>query len=321
MATTSRPSAQQRRHDFARRADPFADIALRLTGRRPAAARRVGRVRPRARRQLQLATGEPLAAVGAVQRGVRVVPAGGVECTREEPFGAVCSSPHWASVRSTGLRPIPLGTEARREEAPCAIDPDDQKVAGGDSCLLAMQQSWATAWRVRSLLVRTNTSSCRLATCGETLAAPLLSGRLHWPGALPAPDDRRASTLRLSRCPLRPNCERLDGASGSTTAVATSQLRGRRRSQRHRRGRPEPWCALQTVDSYAQEGATFEASADRDVLRRVASRPSAVREPALLPAVEKEACTSSTPDGCSPMAPMSSSPNCRRVPRPGIRGL
>jgi hypothetical protein len=183
MATTSRPSAQQRRHDFARRADPFADIALRLTGRRPAAARRVGRVRPRARRQLQLATGEPLAAVGAVQRGVRAVPAGGVECTREEPFGAVCSSPHWASVRSTGLRPIPLGTEARREEAPCAIDPDDQKVAGGDSCLLAMQQSWATAWRVRSLLVRTKPSSGRHATRSETPAAALICGRLHRPGA------------------------------------------------------------------------------------------------------------------------------------------
>lgn len=103
------------------------------------------------------------------------------------------------------------------------------------------------------MLPWTNTSSCRLATCVETLAAPLLSGRFTGWEHSPAPDDRRASTLRLSRRPLRPKCERLDGASGSTTAVATSQLPGRRRSQQHRRNRPEPRCALQTVDGHVEE--------------------------------------------------------------------
>src|SRR5215211_7589439 len=55
---------------------------------------------------------------------------------------------------------------------------------------------------------------------GEMPAAPLISVRLHRPGAHVRLGDRQASTLTLSTGPLR-SCERLDDATGSPIGVAT----------------------------------------------------------------------------------------------------
>jgi hypothetical protein len=48
------------------------------------------------------------------------------------------------------------GASADALHAPAA---DGQGSAGGDACFLAKEQSWRTAWRTRSLLGRTTTSS------------------------------------------------------------------------------------------------------------------------------------------------------------------
>jgi hypothetical protein len=64
-------------------------------------------------------------------------------------------------------KPIPLRDPAPalrpdagvRKRSPQPVAPDDDQERWGDSCFLAKEQSWRTAWRARSLLSRTTRGS------------------------------------------------------------------------------------------------------------------------------------------------------------------
>ena len=69
----------------------------------------------------------------------------------------------------------------------------------------SMQHAPGRSRRASWLLSRTKQSSRRHATRGEMPAAPLISGRLHRPGARPAPDEHRWSVPELTaRSPSAP---------------------------------------------------------------------------------------------------------------------
>jgi hypothetical protein len=94
-----------------------------------------------------------------------------------------------------------------------------------DSCFLAKKQSWRNAWRARSLQSRTNMSSSRHATRGEMLAAPLIRGRLHRPGAHVCSGRAARAARNVRETPASPcGCRRNNrGSSCAPGAVSTAR--------------------------------------------------------------------------------------------------
>ena len=104
--------------------------------------------------------------------------------------------------------------------------------AGGDSCFLANEQSWRTAWRARSLLSRTNTSSGGNASVERSTAAPLMWRAIRGGGRRRvAPRGRRSRAAARMPRPLAPRAgarpaERASRRHTSDTLSMSKQVYG-----------------------------------------------------------------------------------------------
>jgi hypothetical protein len=172
--------------------------------------------------------------------------------TRESRSGVRPLCAPQASVTST-QRTRPPRTRTRR--------------AAGDSCFLAKEQSWRTAWHAHSLLSRTITSSGRHPTRGETHAAPLISGRLHRPRSshLPGTSRERPAT----------SCSR---ARFPRNAIANEGGDGRRCSEsRSRSIRTRDPCRVLIRPTSARYVRDMSSLSTRHVTRAIAGLSERVR--------------------------------------------
>jgi hypothetical protein len=135
--------------------------------------------------------------------------------------------------RSSGALPLsPLQANVA-EFRPRTLTADDDQERRGRLLLLGKEHSWCTAWRVRSLLSRTNTSSGGNASMERSTTPPLMWRAIRGGGRRRvAPRGRRSRAAARMPSPLAPRAgarpaERASRRHTSDTLSMSKQVYGR----------------------------------------------------------------------------------------------